>query len=384
MAVRRVVEIGFGGLLVAAALFGGSQPVPVSPGTPRGSLIGDACPAFSWGAVEGANTYELVAYRVGEEGEELPVLRETLPGSASSWTPSLARCLERGAQYAWSVRAVGRKGASQWSSPSLFTVASGPSQLEFEEAFAVVRRYMAAQGGLEADAGAVEGGAQKPPAAQGASPSAPAPSAPPQVALHVTGGVLATSFAGDGSALTNLDPTHLSGGQCEGFPVSGRRWLDRGDGTVRDCNTGKIWLKDADCLPETTWDGIVPSAIASLNAGTDFGCAEYTPGAYIDWEAPAMTDLCGLWDGSCTGTTCCTASQGVVDTTVSGSPKVANGTGDSRWTPGNVFVGVRSNEYWSATDAASGTAWAINLGSGSVHEEFHSFYLHNWAVRGGP
>ncbi len=383
MRAQRVLLIGLYGLLVAAALFGGPQPVAVSPGAPTGALIGDACPAFSWGAVEGAKTYELVVYRVGEEGEELPVLRETLPGSASSWTPSLARCLKRGAQYAWSVRAVGRKGPSRWSSPSLFSVASGPSQLELEEAFAVVRRYLAAQGGAEADVSAAGSGGQEPRTAPGASTSAPAPSAPAQPVLHVDGGVLATSFSGDGSGLTNLDPTHLSGGECEGFPVSGRRWVDRGDGTVRDCNTGKIWLKDADCLPETTWDEIVPIAIVGLNTGTDFGCADYTPGTYTDWEAPAMTDLCGLWDGSCIGTGCCTASQGIVDTTVSGDPKVANGTGDSRWTPGNVFVGVQSDLYWSITDGGSSDAWVINLASGNVYPDLQTLDYNNWAVRGG-
>ena len=116
----------------------------VSPGSATGALIGDACPTISWGSVEGAKSYELAVYRIREAGEEAEVvLRETFAGSVSGWTPSLDRCLERGGQYAWSVQAVSRKEASDWSAPSLFQVASGLSEAQFEEAVAVVRQYLA-------------------------------------------------------------------------------------------------------------------------------------------------------------------------------------------------------------------------------------------------
>jgi hypothetical protein len=144
----------FGALALAAALSVGSstsaraaqpegRPVAVSPGSATGSVIGDACPTFSWGAVPEASSYQLVVYRVGDSEDAEPVLRETFAGSVNGWTPSLDRCLERGGQYAWSVRAVGGGDASVWSSPSLFEVASGPSEAEFEEAVEVVRQYLA-------------------------------------------------------------------------------------------------------------------------------------------------------------------------------------------------------------------------------------------------
>ena len=125
-------------LVLSSGAWGADAPVAVSPGdASRLALTGDTCPAFSWGAVSGAEGYELVVYRLTEEGEEAqPVLRQTFTGSASSWTPSLDRCLERGGQYAWSVRAVGREGSPGWSAPNLFEVASGPSEAEFEEALA--------------------------------------------------------------------------------------------------------------------------------------------------------------------------------------------------------------------------------------------------------
>ena len=101
----------------ASRALAAERPVAVSPGSAsKVALIGGGCPTFSWGAAEGAMRYELVVYRLVEEGEEAqPVLSETFAGSASSWTPSLDRCLERDGRYAWSVRAIGAEEASEWS-----------------------------------------------------------------------------------------------------------------------------------------------------------------------------------------------------------------------------------------------------------------------------
>jgi hypothetical protein len=110
--------------------------VTVSPGDPsKLVLIESRCPTFSWGQVDGAKSYQLIVYRLGEDGEEAQsVLRQRISGSALGWTPSLNRCLERGGRYAWSVRAVGEKAASDWSSPRLFQVASGTTTEELEAA----------------------------------------------------------------------------------------------------------------------------------------------------------------------------------------------------------------------------------------------------------
>ena len=65
------------------------RPVAVSPGSATRALIGDACPTFSWGEVDGARSYQLVVYQFGEEDEEAqPVLRQRIPGSANGWTPA--------------------------------------------------------------------------------------------------------------------------------------------------------------------------------------------------------------------------------------------------------------------------------------------------------
>lgn len=169
--MRRTVALTLFGLALSSSVWGAERAVAVSPGSPTGALIGDACPTFSWGAVSGARSYELVVYGLGDGTEgETPVLRQRFAGSVFSWTPSLDSCLARGSRYAWSVRAFVDKsetGASQWSAPSLFEVAAGPSEAEFEEALAVVQRYLAIE-----DDSDVEAEGESEVVAEGASDSA--------------------------------------------------------------------------------------------------------------------------------------------------------------------------------------------------------------------
>ncbi len=192
----------------------GPEPVAVSPGNATGTLIGDPCPTFSWGSVAGARSYQLAVYRLSEDGEDMrPVLRETVSGSANGWTPSLDRCLERGGQYAWSVRADGDGGAPEWSPPNLFRVASAPSEADLREALRVVQSYLEARG-ASAWSAAATAARTGPERESGTEASGSSPPAATRAAtkLSVGGGVAATSFAGDGSALTALDPTNLTAG----------------------------------------------------------------------------------------------------------------------------------------------------------------------------
>lgn len=138
-----------GTALLVPPTWAGAGVVAVSPVAPSGiAVVESRCPTFSWAGIEEARSHELVVYRLGENGEPADeLIRQSLPAAASSWTPSLDGCLERGRSYAWAVRAVGRKGASDWSPPSLFQVSAGPSEAEFEEALQVVRSYLDARPG---------------------------------------------------------------------------------------------------------------------------------------------------------------------------------------------------------------------------------------------
>lgn len=78
--------------------------------------------------MDGAHSYELAVYKfpsgnertkeatlvAGVEEAEL-VEWATLPGGATSWTPSMHQCLESGARYVWFIRAVSAYEPGEWS-----------------------------------------------------------------------------------------------------------------------------------------------------------------------------------------------------------------------------------------------------------------------------
>jgi hypothetical protein len=237
-----VLSTGVCCLLAATALSGASPPLTVSPGNlSKLVLIADPCPTFSWGRVDRAKEYELVVYRLGQQEEQAqPVLRQSFAGLVDSWTPSLDRCLERGAQYAWSVRAVGSKEASDWSAASLFEVSAGPSEADFEEALQVVRQYL----GEEATANAsVSTGIWEPSSSRVSAPLqaplADASAGPPP--LLVPGGEPALQVNGAPVVTTATLSAAIGARMC--LALDEYRYIDLGDGTVRDCNTGRIWLR---------------------------------------------------------------------------------------------------------------------------------------------
>ncbi len=141
-------------------------PLPVSPGGQAGvAVVSGRCPTFNWTAVEGAQSVDLVVYRLPKEESDdqpVPVLSVSLPGSAHGWTPSLGQCLESGQRYAWSVRATGESGEIEWSEASLFEVSLAPSVAAVEDAIAVLRRYVAIEGSGEGAAGAADLGTVEP------------------------------------------------------------------------------------------------------------------------------------------------------------------------------------------------------------------------------
>ena len=258
----------------AAAAADSARPVAVSPGHPyRLSPIADSCPTFSWGQVAGAESYELVVYRAGRGEEETPpVLRATVDGRAGSWTPMLGRCLERGGRYAWSLRAHGAEGPSQWSTAALFEVTSGPGPRELEEALALLRdRLPGGPAGASAEpaedarlsseeaertAAGADSEEPTPPKAHGASEPA---------AFSVDGAVEAAFFRGDGSDLTDVQASGLS---CVGCVAGGQIQ----DGAVTaakigaGCAAGQVLMRGA-----AAWECATVTA-PGCTTGDEVGC----------------------------------------------------------------------------------------------------------------
>lgn len=171
---------------------------------------------------------------------------------------------------------------------------------------------------------------------------------------------------------------------------SGDRYVDCGNGTVTDNDTGLVWLKNANCIGE---------------AGG--GTGDPTPGR-VDWSTAmeivaGLSDLpgddpddCGLEDGSSPGEWRL-ASQAewlemVGEAVALGcSPTLTNDSRTDCWDQNCVdlgacsFTGVQWFFYWSSSSQASlpERAWTVTMDDDIPFNllKTDSYYL--WPVRGG-
>lgn len=374
----RVGLLALGVILVGQVVAWAAEvPVAVSPGSPTGAAIESRCPTFSWGAVAGARSYELVVYRVGEEGEEPEaVMRQSFPAAVYSWTPSLGRCLERGGRYAWSVRAAGSKGASEWSAPSLFEVASGPSVEELEAALEVVGAYARRR---TAEAGVSGAAAYVPPigVGPGASPSGASDVASARTALG-------RSHEGTGSAIivdgvpveTKADPPCWP---SEGDPDEDHRFINCGNGTVLDTVTGLLWLEWANC--RSCFPPVVPCPVedgertwwqaSALAANLRDGmCLLSDHSQKGDWRLPTREDWFEIVDPGCTS-----------------APRIAGKTGECYGDPSNTWaLEVVTFGVYHGSESVRfnlSTVWGAAFAGGDVLELAKFFPFYFWPVRGG-
>lgn len=158
-----VFAITVAGIVLPTSPATAAAPEGVSPGgVDRALAIEGRCPSFSWGAVDDAAFYEVVAYRL-PEGVDLAALADVdlsvgenvlytqVAGKATAWTPELERCFIPGNSYIWFVRAVfgedGTAAATDWSQGLFFSVAAAPSTHEVRRAIGVLQRYLEEGGG---------------------------------------------------------------------------------------------------------------------------------------------------------------------------------------------------------------------------------------------
>ncbi len=202
-------------ILFFADLSAASEPLPtaLSPGsTEKIEQIGDSCPTFSWSGVPQATAYELEVFEVAVGGIlDQRIIQKSLQGSASAWTPPLRQCLSRGKLYAWTVGAIA-KDRIAWSEPALFELAAGPTEEDFRIALQTVQEYLGTgdQAGETDPAPATEQRAAS--STKMADQKAPRPQPAPRkrgstFGVDSSGNVVATSFTGDGSALSGIVST---------------------------------------------------------------------------------------------------------------------------------------------------------------------------------
>ncbi|HKI86719.1 MAG TPA: tail fiber domain-containing protein, partial [Thermoanaerobaculia bacterium] len=145
-----VVLVVVCGLTFAISVSAGQRPLAVSPGSGAGTVVAGACPTFSWGAVAGATSYELVTYKVPDgltstasPADLTELWRVSLPGAARSWTPPTSQCFSHGGSYAWAVRAVVGGETGAWSEANLFEIQAAPSVEEVRGMMSEMQRYLA-------------------------------------------------------------------------------------------------------------------------------------------------------------------------------------------------------------------------------------------------
>ncbi|MBF0495285.1 MAG: DUF1566 domain-containing protein [Deltaproteobacteria bacterium] len=140
------------------------------------------------------------------------------------------------------------------------------------------------------------------------------------------------------------------------------RFTDNGNGSVTDNLTGLIWLKNANCFPGESNEGLDWfKALAAANALASGSCG-LTDGSHAgDWRLPNVNELQSLTDYNPFNPTLPT---------------------------GHPFVGVQLEgyPYWSSTICVNytGNAWDVSMSNGAVSPFGDINYGQPvWPVRGG-
>jgi hypothetical protein len=159
----------------------------------------------------------------------------------------------------------------------------------------------------------------------------------------------------------------------------GLRYEDSSFGTVTDCRTGLVWLKDANCI--ATSNGIT-------NSGA--GISWYDA---MKWTAGLQNSKCGLTDGSAAGDwrlptktelmAMVTYAKKIKNFT---EPALTDAIGSIKCSAGCIFSSVQTNSfYWSVNTFAGdpASAWILNMYTGNMEHDYkvNTFYV--WPVRGG-
>jgi hypothetical protein len=160
---------------------------------------------------------------------------------------------------------------------------------------------------------------------------------------------------------------------CFNNNPTGLRFVDCGNGTVQDTQTGLIWLKNANCLPA---------------GGSDWASANRRAAKLADGTADGTA--CGLSDGSKAGMWRLPtiaewqALSYAFPSACNPSLPAASGTGCYSTSP--WAIGVQSSYYWSSSAYVSGPgdAWIVNFNNGAVFNFNKTSPLYVWPVRGGP
>jgi hypothetical protein len=159
---------------------------------------------------------------------------------------------------------------------------------------------------------------------------------------------------------------------------NGGRYEDNLNGTVSDCRTGLIWLKNANCndisggIPKS--DGMIWDDAQQWVAGLQNGICGLTDGSAAgDWRLPTKTEFMAMIQNA--------------KKLHFNSPTLTDTTGTVKWTAGNPFTNVQSHYYWTSTtlstDATKAAEVDLSDYTSSVDYSGKSNHELVWPVRAG-
>jgi hypothetical protein len=147
--------------------------------------------------------------------------------------------------------------------------------------------------------------------------------------------------------ITKPNPTPQSIDACFGINQN-KRFVDNGDGTIFDTDTGVMWLQNANHFNDTfEWQDSV-----DVCAALDFA-------GHNDWRLPTVKEIISLID---------------------------YGENNPVLPKGHPFKNVQSDFYWSASSYVPDPhyAWGVYMGSGTVNYNHRSYNGYVWPVRISP
>jgi hypothetical protein len=150
------------------------------------------------------------------------------------------------------------------------------------------------------------------------------------------------------------------------FVDCGTTGLGTSNGTVKDMQTGLIWLKNGNCFGLTNWADANIKAAALANG--QCGLADGSKAG--DWRLPTVEE----WE----------AINMVSCYPFPGGPTIPDKTGTACYLTGIQWAtNVQSNVYWSSSTntASPSNAWAWDLFSREVNGGAKTFNLYVWPVR---
>lgn len=183
----------------------------------------------------------------------------------------------------------------------------------------------------------------------------------PNLNADLLGGKLATFFASQAQLIDARADLDNPAPPCFNLVD---RFVDCGNGTVTDTNTGLIWLKEHSCLPALNYQ-IANEVAALINDG---GCGLTDGSRPGDWRLPTYKEFSDIMRSYCA------------------APKIIGKSGADRCHADEPWANnVRSAFYWTSQSQADegDVALDANLTLGDIDLFAKTALQYMWPVRGG-